>query len=675
MEVWNCNIIMKAFQVFLCVTCVYRRVSPPKMKGHWFRATSGLGIFSFFVCVGTERAYSLPAANSFHLGDRPEDSQSSLEISPLRGLSHDLRRLATSPSVPAYVTRVQTSRTNPASANFRSSDDELAPILRGICNIAAFNPCVPEAQCVPTVPVIGEAACICPPGYAGDGVAAGEGCVDINECATGNNDCDTRTTVCVDLPGSYKCECKPGFLTAPNGRTCLDIDECQSPALNDCNPVTMTCHNLEGTYRCVCKDPQQLMDPLTKRCRDLNECEDMDGIMNPCEQLCFDRFGGFECGCREGYTLARDGVSCADVDECAEPTLNACDPEGVVSRCQNEVGGYRCVCNIALGFTDGPDGISCVNLDECARDPYICGGALSCCKDLFPPQRFACTVPLDDTLGHTPPLGGVTAQTINAAFGSSPLTSWIPGFLGVANSASLATPRVLERTSPKLTSGESNGLNHSGMSPDTQTKRSDSLVDTQTDTFIELISEETALYRENGGAINFFGVIAGSRTDDEVRRQLEILRSLGNTNTADPQASRRLQLLTALKPGSPHIPGSQLGPIGGLRFARGATCPAGFRLGGDLYREKVRNKVKNTFEYLITSNIQTNTDGTRKVVAPQEVAAGVLGNTHLVADEAMKWYNELSNIPSSLGSAVQLGNAAADAARDAALQQLMSTGA
>lgn len=86
----------------------------------------------------------------------------------------------------------------------------------------------------------------------------------------------------------------------------------------------------------------------------------------------------------------------------------------------------------------------------------------------------------------------------------------------------------------------------------------------------------------------------------------------------------------------------------------------------------MRNKVKHTFEYLITSNLQTNNDGTRKIVAPQEVAAGVKDNAQLVSSEALRWYNELANIPGALGSTVQLGNAAADTARDAALQQLLA---
>ncbi|PHJ20321.1 calcium binding egf domain-containing protein [Cystoisospora suis] len=565
-----------------------------------------------------------------------------------------------------YVTTVSTVRMNPAASNFRSADDELAPIMRGICSIPSFNPCVPLATCVPTVPIIGSATCICPPGYAGDGLASGDGCVDINECATGENDCDPRTTVCIDLPGTYRCECKNGFLMAPNGRTCLDIDECQNPALNDCDQKKMTCHNLEGTYKCVCKDPQQIMDAVTKRCRDLNECEDMNGVMNPCEQLCFDRIGGFECGCREGYTLARDGVSCVDVDECADPTLNACDPQGIVSRCQNEVGGYRCLCNIALGYTDGPDGISCVNLDECARDPYICGGALSCCKDLFPPQRFACTVPLDDKLGHTPPLGGVTAQGMNTFLGASPLTSWIPSFMGIENSATLAVPRVLVGQ-PQLDSPDSA---HLLVDTDGQTAVSSDEAGAR-EPLVEKADLPHGLVVFEEGDLRYLGIIAGNGTTQQIFHWMEMIQPQQVSEQSEVKP-RQLQLLTALKPGSSHIPGSQLGPIGGLRVGRGATCPPGFRLGGDLYRDKVRNKVKHTFEYLITSNVQTNTDGTRKVVAPQEVAAGVKDNAQLVSNEALRWYNELANIPGSLGSAVQLGSAAADTARDAALQQLLS---
>ena len=41
-------------------------------------------------------------------------------------------------------------------------------------------------------------------GYRGDG----KSCVDIDECAEGSSGCDQT---CVNEPGSYHCECAPGF--------------------------------------------------------------------------------------------------------------------------------------------------------------------------------------------------------------------------------------------------------------------------------------------------------------------------------------------------------------------------------------------------------------------------------------------------------------------------------
>lgn len=39
---------------------------------------------------------------------------------------------------------------------------------------------------------------------------------DINECATP----DTCSQVCVNLPGSYKCDCEPGYQMDPVNKTC-----------------------------------------------------------------------------------------------------------------------------------------------------------------------------------------------------------------------------------------------------------------------------------------------------------------------------------------------------------------------------------------------------------------------------------------------------------------------
>ena len=52
-------------------------------------------------------------------------------------------------------------------------------------------------------------------------------CIDDDECAAGHpNDCDPNAE-CTNLPGSYKCKCKPGFESPEMmGYHCVDIDEC-----------------------------------------------------------------------------------------------------------------------------------------------------------------------------------------------------------------------------------------------------------------------------------------------------------------------------------------------------------------------------------------------------------------------------------------------------------------
>lgn len=41
-------------------------------------------------------------------------------------------------------------------------------------------------------------------------------CVDIDECNSGDNLCQ-RNANCINIPGSYRCECSPGFKLSPSG--------------------------------------------------------------------------------------------------------------------------------------------------------------------------------------------------------------------------------------------------------------------------------------------------------------------------------------------------------------------------------------------------------------------------------------------------------------------------
>ena len=78
--------------------------------------------------------------------------------------------------------------------------------------------------------------------------------------------------------------------------------------------------------------------------------------------------GEQRCVCSEGYSEDADSGRCVDVDECAG--ANECSENSV---CQNEAGGYACVCE--EGFES--DGSACVDVDECGRGEANCGGGNS----------------------------------------------------------------------------------------------------------------------------------------------------------------------------------------------------------------------------------------------------------------------------------------------------------
>ncbi|VDL73333.1 unnamed protein product [Nippostrongylus brasiliensis] len=93
---------------------------------------------------------------------------------------------------------------------------------------------------------------------------------DINECETGAARCEQK---CINIPGSYQCicdrgytvgndlcmggcintmgsyicQCPQGYKIQPDGRTCVDVDEC---ALGECQGHERICVNTLGHYKC-----------------------------------------------------------------------------------------------------------------------------------------------------------------------------------------------------------------------------------------------------------------------------------------------------------------------------------------------------------------------------------------------------------------------------------------
>ena len=43
---------------------------------------------------------------------------------------------------------------------------------------------------------------------------------------------------------------------------------------------------------------------------DIDECGQMQNMINDCEQLCFNLVGSYVCGCQIGYELSENGRNC-----------------------------------------------------------------------------------------------------------------------------------------------------------------------------------------------------------------------------------------------------------------------------------------------------------------------------------------------------------------------------
>ncbi|XP_061481297.1 fibrillin-2 [Rhineura floridana] len=222
----------------------------------------------------------------------------------------------------------------------------------------------------------GSFICHCQLGYS---VKKGTtGCTDVDECEIGAHNCDLHA-LCVNVPGSFRCSCKEGWVG--NGIKCIDLDEC-SNGTHQCS-VNAQCVNAPGSYRCTCTEGFT-GDGFT--CSDIDECAEN---INLCENgQCLNIPGGYRCECEMGFTPASDSRSCQDIDECA--FQNIC----VFGTCNNLPGMFHCICDD--GYELDRTGGNCTDIDECA-DPINCVNGF--CVNT--PGRYECNCPPDFQLNPT----------------------------------------------------------------------------------------------------------------------------------------------------------------------------------------------------------------------------------------------------------------------------------
>nr|XP_033808788.1 nidogen-2 [Geotrypetes seraphini] len=161
--------------------------------------------------------------------------------------------------------------------------------------------CDATAHCQPGSAL--DYTCECAAGFQGDGRV----CVDVNECEVGLSRC-SQHAVCVNLPGSYRCECQSEYQFAADGRTCVPVSPPRNPCddgSHNCAPADLARCVLQAgsSYRCVCLSGY-VGDG--RNCSDVDEC-----IEDRCHPAaaCYNTPGSFSCRCTQGYE--GDGFYCS----------------------------------------------------------------------------------------------------------------------------------------------------------------------------------------------------------------------------------------------------------------------------------------------------------------------------------------------------------------------------
>ena len=285
------------------------------------------------------------------------------------------------------------------------------------CAQSQVDFCAAEADCFNNA---GAYECVCKEGYTGDGrlpcgspcqdgdipgtccgpndIAAAIGCSNINECTEGGNNCkQDGTTVCIDLDGSFMCQCNLGYCDIqedgndPPEQICTDCDECTLET-HFCNGLA-DCTNTVGSFDCTCRAGYEGTG-FREDCNNIDECAQAS---HNCDvrAACADTDGSFECICLPGFEGQRDDGTgtmvdpagtvddpCIDTDECAEQTHNCL----ATAQCLNNDGGFDCKCNPGYyGSGKLPD----------SQDPNDCNagstpgqpvegeqGTVTCCHDI-----------------------------------------------------------------------------------------------------------------------------------------------------------------------------------------------------------------------------------------------------------------------------------------------------
>ncbi|XP_014876746.1 matrilin-4 isoform X1 [Poecilia latipinna] len=200
----------------------------------------------------------------------------------------------------------------------------------------------------------GSFTCQCLPGYRLN--ADGKTCSAIDLCAERKHDCQQ---ICISSPGSFTCDCNQGYHLNDDKKTCSPIDLC-AEGKHDCQQVCV--YMGPGVFTCDCNEGYRL-NVDEKTCAPIDLCAEGK---HDCEQVCvYSGPGIFTCDCNEGYRLNVDEKACSPIDLCAEEKHD-CQQVCVYSG----PGVFTCDCN--KGYRLNGDKKTCTPIDLCAEEKDDC---------------------------------------------------------------------------------------------------------------------------------------------------------------------------------------------------------------------------------------------------------------------------------------------------------------
>jgi len=140
--------------------------------------------------------------------------------------------------------------------------------------------------------------------------------------------------------------------------TCLSqgFDFCRED-----NPCQDQCINTDVGSECACRNAGYLLADDGVSCNDVDECADNNG---GCQVGCVNLEGSYECTCNDDQMLTADGFTCI---------TNPCFPEngGCDQLCNAAQDGLSFTCGCLTGYIMTVDGM-CVDVDECAQNDGLC---------------------------------------------------------------------------------------------------------------------------------------------------------------------------------------------------------------------------------------------------------------------------------------------------------------